>query len=44
MIPDTQNYVDYSHQRAEGFVFDASHLLMEQMRWVASHGRGAGRQ
>ena len=42
MIPDTQNYVDYSHQRAEGFVFDASNLLMEQMRWVASHGRGRG--
>ncbi len=42
MIPDTQNYVDYSHQRAEGFVFDASHLMLEQMRWVASHGRAQG--
>jgi hypothetical protein len=36
MIPDTQNYVDYTHQRAEGFVFDASLLLTEQMRWIAS--------
>ncbi|MBK7949840.1 MAG: metallophosphoesterase [Deltaproteobacteria bacterium] len=42
MIPDTQNYVDYSHQRAEGFVFDASHLLMEQMRWIASRTVGEG--
>ena len=38
MIPDTQNYVDYTHQRAEGFVFDASLLLEEQMRWIASRG------
>lgn len=36
MIPDTQNYVDYTHQRAEGFVFDASLLLLEQMKWIAS--------
>lgn len=36
MIPDTQNYVDYTHQRAEGFVFDASLLLNEQMEWIAS--------
>jgi len=42
MIPDTQNYVDYSHQRAEGFVFDASHLLMEQMQWVASRSAAKG--
>ena len=42
MIPDTQNYVDYTHQRAEGFVFDASHLLMEQMRWIASRSRARG--
>ncbi|MEZ4279831.1 MAG: serine/threonine protein phosphatase [Myxococcota bacterium] len=42
MIPDTQNYVDYTHQRAEGFVFDASHLLMEQMRWIASRSAAKG--
>ncbi len=42
MIPDTQNYVDYSHQRAEGFVFDASNLLMEQMRWIASRSQAQG--
>ncbi|MEZ4332244.1 MAG: serine/threonine protein phosphatase [Myxococcota bacterium] len=36
MIPDTQNYVDYTHQREAGFVFDASLLLIEQMEWIAS--------
>ncbi len=35
VIPDTQNYVDYSHQRAEGFALDASELFLEQMREVA---------
>jgi hypothetical protein len=42
MIPDTQNYVDYTHQRAEGFAFDASELFIEQMRWVASQSRARG--
>ena len=36
VIPDTQNYIDYTHQRAEGFALDASELFLEQMREVAS--------
>ena len=35
MIPDTQNYVDYTHQRDAGFAFDASALFIEQMRWLS---------
>jgi hypothetical protein len=42
MIPDTQNYVDYRHQKAAGFPFDASEQYYEQMRWVADHARSAG--
>lgn len=42
MIPDTQNYVDYTHQREAGFVFDAQNLLLEQMQWVVSRGATRG--
>ena len=42
MIPDTQNYTDYTHQKAEGFAIDASELFMEQMQWVADNARGRG--
>lgn len=42
MIPDTQNYVDYTHQTAEGFAFDASDLFIEQMAWIAEHGESSG--
>lgn len=36
VIPDTQNYLDYQHQRAAGFPFDAGELFLEQMRYVAA--------
>ena len=42
MIPDTQNYVDYTHQSAAGFVFDASEQFIAQMTWIASRGRATG--
>lgn len=35
VIPDTQNYVDYTHQKADGFPIDASELFIAQMRDVA---------
>lgn len=35
VIPDTQNYVDYSHQKANGFPIDASEIFLAQMRDVA---------
>jgi hypothetical protein len=39
VIPDTQNYVDYRHQKAEGFVLDGSELFIQQMKYIA--GRSA---
>jgi hypothetical protein len=42
VIPDTQNYTDYTHQKAEGFPFDASDLFLEQMRYVAGRVESAG--
>jgi hypothetical protein len=42
IIPDTQNYTDYRHQKAEGFPFDAGEIFLEQMRYVAQHAESAG--
>jgi 3',5'-cyclic AMP phosphodiesterase CpdA len=42
VIPDTQNYMDYSHQKAEGFSFDASDQFLEQMRYIAANVESAG--
>jgi 3',5'-cyclic AMP phosphodiesterase CpdA len=42
VIPDTQNYVDYTHQKAAGFPFDASALFLEQMNYLASNVKSAG--
>lgn len=42
MIPDTQNYVDYRHQKWSGFPFDAAEQLYAQMRWVAGNAKSAG--
>jgi hypothetical protein len=42
MIPDTQNYVDYRHQKWSGFRFDASEQYFQQMRWVAANAKSAG--
>ena len=42
VIPDTQNYVDYTHQKNEGFAIDASEQFIEQMGWIAARGRAQG--
>lgn len=42
VIPDTQNYIDFRHQRAEGFELDANELFLEQMRYVAANAIGNG--
>ena len=42
VLPDTQNYLDYTHQKAENFPFDASELFLEQMQFVADHLRSQG--
>jgi hypothetical protein len=36
-IPDTQNYMDYTHQTAEGFPFDAREMFFEQMEYIAAN-------
>ncbi|WP_324699781.1 metallophosphoesterase [Novosphingobium sp. RL4] len=42
VIPDTQNYVDYTHQTGEGFAFDASKMFLDQMAFVAANLKSAG--
>lgn len=42
VIPDTQNYVDYRKQTAEGFPFDARDLLIEQLQHVADNLESRG--
>lgn len=42
VIPDTQNYIDYTHQTTEGFPFDASAQFLEQMRYIAANLESAG--
>jgi hypothetical protein len=41
VLPDTQNEIDYRHQKDEGFPFDADALFLGQMEWIA--GRAASR-
>ena len=33
LIPDTQNYLDYLHQKAAGYPIDAVEMFYEQMRY-----------
>ncbi|ARS28501.1 metallophosphoesterase [Sphingomonas sp. KC8] len=42
VLPDTQNYMDYSHQKADGFPFDANELFFAQMRYIADNVESAG--
>lgn len=42
VIPDTQNYLDYTHQKAEGFAFDASEQFLAQMAYIAANTKSAG--
>ncbi|QZP08469.1 metallophosphoesterase [Caenibius sp. WL] len=42
VIPDTQNYMDYMHQKAEGFPFDANEQFFAQMAYIAANVESAG--
>ncbi|EQB10779.1 Ser/Thr protein phosphatase [Sphingobium lactosutens DS20] len=42
VIPDTQNYLDYSHQREAGFPIDAKDIFIDQMEYIARNARSAG--
>lgn len=41
-IPDTQNYMDYTHQTGEGFPFDARDMFFQQMEYIAANVESAG--
>ena len=36
VIPDTQNYLDYTRQQAEGFALDGKRLFITQMKEIAA--------
>ncbi len=42
VLPDTQNAIDYTHQEAHGFPFDASELFLAQMEWIAGQAPSRG--
>lgn len=44
VIPDTQNYVDYSHQKSKGFAIDAGDLFLQQMQYIADNATKNGGQ
>ncbi len=37
VIPDTQNYADYTHQKNAGFAINAGDLFIEQMQYIANN-------
>lgn len=41
-VPDTQNYLDYSHQISHGFALDAVDQFQGQMRYIASQSIARG--
>jgi hypothetical protein len=42
VIPDTQNYIDFRHQKVPGFENAAGEMFLRQMRYVASRSVGNG--
>jgi hypothetical protein len=42
VVPDTQFYLDYTHQTEAGFKFDARNLFFEQMEFLAARTRSQG--
>lgn len=42
VIPDTQNYLDFRHQTAEGFELDGSELFIQQMQYIAARSHQNG--
>lgn len=42
VIPDTQNYVDYRHQKWSGYAFDAVEQFYGQMQYIAANARSNG--
>ncbi len=42
VIPDTQNMVDFKHQKAAGFAIDSAELFMGQMQYIADNTESNG--
>jgi len=42
LVPDTQNYLDYTKQKASGFAIDSSELFMQQMQFLADNSVSNG--
>lgn len=42
VLPDTQNYLDYTKQLSEGYVIDAAGLFLDQMQYLADNSVAAG--
>jgi hypothetical protein len=42
VLPDTQNMIDYRHQKAKGFPIDAAELFLGQMGWIADRSAARG--
>lgn len=42
MIPDTQNYMDFTRQKSHGFPIDSVDLYFEQMQFIADNARSNG--
>ena len=42
VIPDSQNYLDYTHQRVAGFPIDAAEMFFDQIDFIARNTVSAG--
>jgi hypothetical protein len=42
VIPDTQNMVDFKHQKAAGFALDSAELFVAQMQYIADNAVNNG--
>lgn len=42
VLPDTQNYIDYTHQKVAGFPFDGRDMFLDQLRYVSSRLKSQG--
>lgn len=42
VIPDTQNYIDFRHQKSVGFELDSRELFIQQMQHIADHSIANG--
>ena len=42
VIPDTQNAIDFTRQKLEGFAIDSSDVFIEEMRFIAGRAKSRG--